>query len=127
MREEESREIADDAFGVLVLRVHPRGAALRIDGESWPSSDLEDPLSIHLASGEHELEVSAPGHETFATSVQIRGGQETRLNVKLPTRNDAAVGVSPSVEEGSPLAGTTLLAGSYSAQLFWRDFIDQDD
>jgi hypothetical protein len=75
--------IEREGSGQLAVRVQPSGAAIFIDGEEWQGPDGEERLVIHLAAGSHRIEVRRDGYRAFLTTVQIRPGETTPLNVSL--------------------------------------------
>jgi hypothetical protein len=68
--------------GTLDLVVQPRAAAVRIDGQPWLSSEPGH-FVIQISSGRHTVEVTAAGHRTFSTDVDIRPGDPVPINVSL--------------------------------------------
>jgi len=71
-------------FGSVAITVRPTTADVYIDGDRWVSPDLSVPLVVQLVPGRHQIEVRAPGYRPFTTSVDIRRGESTPLNVSLP-------------------------------------------
>jgi len=70
-------------FGSLLLRVRPSDAEVIVDGETWSAPQGEDQFVIELAEGPHRIEVRKNGFQTYSTTVQVRRGQNVRLNVSL--------------------------------------------
>jgi PEGA domain len=54
-----------------------------VDGERWMSSD-DGWYELHLAPGAHRVDVTAPGHRPFTTTVDVAADAATPLNVSLP-------------------------------------------
>ncbi|MEZ5294604.1 MAG: PEGA domain-containing protein [Vicinamibacterales bacterium] len=76
------------AVGTLELLVQPGTATVAVDGARWVSSEPGS-YDLQLPVGAHRIEVSAPGFRAFATTVDVRDGETTPLNVSLtrgPTR-----------------------------------------
>jgi PEGA domain len=71
-------------FGTLAIRVQPADAVVVVDGERWDRPDSDPRLSVELSAGTHQVEVRKDGHKTYASSVQVRAGEVTTLNVSLP-------------------------------------------
>lgn len=69
-------------FGVLDLRVQPAAALVLVDGKPWESSD-EGHLAVQLPAGMHRIEISSAGHRRFTTTIEVREGETTPLNVSL--------------------------------------------
>jgi hypothetical protein len=78
----EQAPVTASGFGVLNLVVQPAGATVTLDGEPWVSSD-DHQFQLHLPQGQHRLQVSCGGYDTFRTTVEIHKGEWTRLNVSL--------------------------------------------
>jgi len=78
----ESAPPADDAFGALVVQVQPGDAEILVDGEPWQSAGGAR-LVVQLPPGDHRIEVRKNGFETFRSTVRIRRGETTPLNVSL--------------------------------------------
>jgi hypothetical protein len=72
-------------YGTLAIRVQPLDAEVLIDGEPWRGPEGHDRLTVEVAEGSHQVEVRKNGYRTFLTSVQIRRGETTPLNVSLST------------------------------------------
>ena len=71
-------------FGTLSIRVQPTDAVVVVDGERWDRPDGDPRLSIELSPGAHQVEVRKDGHKPYVSSVQVRSGEVTTLNVSLP-------------------------------------------
>ena len=67
--------------GTIAIRVQPADAVVLVDGERWQSSG--DRLEIHVTAGAHRIEVQKEGYQPFSTSVQVRPGEASGLNVSL--------------------------------------------
>ena len=73
----------DSQFGALAIRVQPDGAEVLVNGERWDGPDTSDRLVIQLAEGEHRVEVRRDGFSTYSSTVRVRRGETTSLNVSL--------------------------------------------
>lgn len=73
----------DSEFGALAIRVQPAGADVLVDGERWDGPDTSDRLIIQLADGEHRIEVRREGFSTYSSTVRVRRGETTALNISL--------------------------------------------
>lgn len=71
------------SFGTIALRVQPGDADILIDGESWEGPDGSDRLVIQLPEGEHRVEVRRDGFSTYTSTIRVRRGETTTLNVSL--------------------------------------------
>jgi hypothetical protein len=78
----ESAPAADDSFGALVVQVQPTDAEIMVDGESWQSAGGAR-LVLQLPPGDHRIEVRKNGFATFRSTVRIRRGETTPINVSL--------------------------------------------
>jgi hypothetical protein len=74
--------VAGDA-GSIVLRVQPADAEVFVDGEPWQGSTGADRLVIQLPAGEHRIEIRKAGYASFQSTVRVRPGDTTPLNVSL--------------------------------------------
>ena len=80
---EASQPSRDSQFGALAIRVQPREAEVIVDGERWDGPAGSDRLVIQLAEGEHRIEVRREGFSAYSSTVQVRRGETTTLNVSL--------------------------------------------
>lgn len=78
------------ALGTLSIRVQPADADVFIDGERWDWPAGENRLVVDLPEGSHRVEVRREGHQSFSTTVDVRRGEVTPLNVSL-RRNDQSL------------------------------------
>jgi hypothetical protein len=76
-------EVQAAGFGTLEIRIHPADAALRVDGEAWTSSEPGH-FVLQVSGGRHRVEVTRTGYVAFATTIEVREGASTPLNVSLP-------------------------------------------
>ena len=72
------------AFGTLAIRVQPADAVILVDGERWDRPEGDARLSLDLAPGTHDVEVRKDGHRTYQTTVTVKPGEVTAVNVSLP-------------------------------------------
>jgi hypothetical protein len=79
------REIRAEGAGTLAIRVQPGDAVVLIDGEKWESSGQQR-LDVQVAAGTHRVEVQKDGYQSFTTTVHVRAGESTPLNVSLSPR-----------------------------------------
>jgi hypothetical protein len=68
------------SFGTLSLDVHPRDAAVYIDGTLSPQAMHDD---VRLPAGPHKIQVVRPGYHNFEREVDIRAGKTADLDVHL--------------------------------------------
>jgi hypothetical protein len=73
----------DTEFGALAIRVQPAGAEVIVDGERWDGPDTSDRLVVQLPEGQHRVEVRRDGFSTYSSTVQVRRGETTTLNISL--------------------------------------------
>ena len=71
-----------EGYGTLDMFVQPVDAEVRIDGQTWVTSE-EGHFVVQVSVGMHRVEVIRPGHHAFARDLEVREGQETPLNVSL--------------------------------------------
>lgn len=74
---------ARGALGTVSLRVQPADAEVWIDGERWDWPAGESQLAVDLPEGSHRLEVRREGHRPYSTTIEVRRGEVTNLNVTL--------------------------------------------
>ena len=72
-----------ESFGTLAIRVQPGEAEVIVDGETWEGADASNRLVIQLPDGEHRIEVRRSGFSSYSSTVRIRRGETTTLNVSL--------------------------------------------
>lgn len=70
-------------FGAIAVRVQPRDALVFIDGERWDTPPDNDRLVVQVPAGEHRVEIRKDGYGNYSSTVDVRGGDETALNVSL--------------------------------------------
>jgi hypothetical protein len=63
--------------------VDPGNAQIFVDGEAWPQVMGAGEFVIHLPEGWHQLDVRREGYQPFATKIELKEGQITRLRVSL--------------------------------------------
>jgi hypothetical protein len=71
-----------DQFGTLAVRVQPADAEIAIDGERWEAPGGER-IVVQLSEGTHRIEVRKEGYRTYTSTVRVRAGETTQLNVSL--------------------------------------------
>jgi hypothetical protein len=79
-----SRARSSREAGHLVIRVQPAGAEVLIDGERWEMPAGQERLDVAVPDGEHRIEIRKDGYQSFSTTVTVRRGENTPLNVSLP-------------------------------------------
>jgi hypothetical protein len=77
-----------DAFGSVAIRVQPGDAEVTIDGDRWETPPAGEPLVVELAEGEHRVEIRRSGFRSYSSTIRVRRGETTPLNVSL-TRQGA--------------------------------------
>ena len=70
-------------IGTVSIRVQPADADVWIDGEPWDWPAGDSRLVVDLPEGSHRVEVRREGHRSYSTTIEIRGGEVTTLNVSL--------------------------------------------
>jgi hypothetical protein len=70
-------------FGAIAIRVQPRDAVVFIDGERWDAPPDNDRLVVQLPAGEHRVEIRKDGFGSYSSTIDVRRGDETPLNVSL--------------------------------------------
>jgi hypothetical protein len=79
-----SRVRSSREAGHLVIRVQPAGAEVLIDGERWEMPPNQERLDVAVPDGDHKIEIRKDGYQSFTTTVTVRRGENTPLNVSLP-------------------------------------------
>jgi hypothetical protein len=70
-------------FGLVAIRVQPADAEVLIDDETWRGPQGAERLVVYLKPGTHRIEIRKEGFDPFVTSVEIKKGQTSVLNVSL--------------------------------------------
>jgi len=70
-------------FGALAITVQPPDAQIVIDGDAWVRPDPDAALVVQVPEGEHRVEIRREGFASYASTVRVRSGETTRLNVSL--------------------------------------------
>lgn len=65
----------------LLIKVQPGDASITVDGERWQSSG--DRLEIQVTPGEHRIEIQKDGYQPFSTTVRVRPGESSPINISL--------------------------------------------
>jgi hypothetical protein len=81
-----TRQAPDSGFGTLAIRVQPADAEVLVDGERWDRPEGDARLSIELSAGEHRVDVRRDGRAPYQSTVDVRPGEVTTLNISLPER-----------------------------------------
>jgi hypothetical protein len=76
------REVRAGEAGTLVIRIQPDDAEVFIDGERWETSGGQR-LDVQVSPGQHRIEVRKDGYQPFTTTIEVRPGESTPLNVSL--------------------------------------------
>jgi hypothetical protein len=76
------RDLRVDQFGTLSVRVQPADAEITIDGERWEAPGGER-IVVQLTEGTHRIDVRKDGFRTYTSTVRVRAGETTTLNVSL--------------------------------------------
>ena len=58
-----------------------------VDGERWQSSGGER-LDIQVTPGEHRIDVQKDGYQPFTTTIRVRPGETSPVNVSLTKSGD---------------------------------------
>jgi hypothetical protein len=75
-------------FGSVAVRVQPADAEVLIDGERWDAPSSGDRLVVQLPEGEHRIEIRRSGYTTYSTTIRVRRGETTPLNVSLTRQQE---------------------------------------
>lgn len=75
--------VVQGAFGTLAIRVQPGGARVLIDGETWEGPAAGERLVVELPEGDHRIEIRRDGFTPYITTVRVRRGETSALNVSL--------------------------------------------
>jgi hypothetical protein len=70
------------AAGSVAIRVQPADAEILIDGERWTGGG-DERLVVQLSPGRHQIEVRKDGYRTFTTTVDVRAGDASPVNISL--------------------------------------------
>lgn len=83
-RDESARRASGQALGSLSLRIQPADADVFIDGERWEWPAGSDRLVVDVPEGTRRIEVRRQGHQAYETTVTVKRGETTALNISLP-------------------------------------------
>lgn len=99
------RALSSEDTGKLEIHVTPKQAYVFVDGKAI----REGSQTIHLAPGEHTVEVHNYGYTTKGQKVQVSTAQESRLDVDLQRSGDKVDGPFAGLEfKGHPRAAVFL-------------------
>ena len=82
-RSDERDRPTAESFGSLAIRVQPGDAEVLVDGERWETPAGGERLVLQLSEGVHRVEIRRSGYRTYSTTVHVREGDTTPLNVSL--------------------------------------------
>ena len=68
-------------YSLVSLNGAPAGSSLTIDGEALGTIPLGHPVSLDL--GQHAIRIEATGYQPFATSVDVPGTTEVKVDVAM--------------------------------------------
>jgi PEGA domain len=74
---------APRGFGTLAIVVQPPDAEIVIDGSPWAVPAGENHINIELPVGQHSVQISKAGYQTYTETVGIQRGRTLSLNVSL--------------------------------------------
>jgi PEGA domain len=77
------RSTNESGFGTLAIRVQPGDAEVLVDGERWEGPSSSERLVIQVPAGEHRVEIRKSGFETYTSTLHVRDGETTTVNVSL--------------------------------------------
>ena len=95
--------------GRYLVTLHPQTAVLTVDGQP---ARFESNGTLLLDAGEHSLNASAPGHEPLERKLNVRGGEDEQLALKLQAPSDVATaptGVQEPYAEAADDDGGSVL------------------
>ena len=99
--------------GTLQLQSKPPGATIKVDGKPHGKTPLR---ALHLAPGEHQLELELAGHKSLTQQVELVAGRQTRLQLELAPLarlpRPVLVPVEPQPDRRSGRLWTWIVAGS---------------
>lgn len=120
--------------GSITIQSNPETVTIRVDGEEVPQKSLGIiNRSIHIGGlppGEHLLEVSADGYQTWSKKTTIQSGLSSEfwnvLLVKKESERTAISGTTDTVRvfpslERNILAAARQTEGGFSVDIVWAD------
>jgi PEGA domain len=128
-------------LGTIAVRVRPATADVLIDGERWVSSETDGRVVVQLPEGRHSVEIRAAGYIPFSTTVDVRRGETSPLNVSLaagaprgpqtsaprsasaPTSDNNGWAIAPDYRIGELQHETAQFAGVYGGRVFDGQFM----
>ena len=81
-----NQRAANASYGTLAIRVQPANATVLIDGERWDGPQGQDSLLVEVAGGPHRVEIQRDGFEPYSSTITVRPGETTPINVSLRTK-----------------------------------------
>lgn len=130
-------------FGTIAIQVRPATADVMIDGERWVSSESDGRIVVQLPEGRHSVEIRAAGYIPFSTTLDVRRGDTSPLNVSLsasagapprtpstsrraavmPSSGDNGWAIAPDYRIGELQHETAQFAGVYGGRVFDGQFM----
>jgi hypothetical protein len=84
-------------FGTLSIRVMPSDATILIDQEAWERPRGDDPFSLEVGEGSHQVEIRKAGYTTYVRTVDVPRGRSVVLNVALTPGGTRTIQVARTV------------------------------
>src|SRR5277367_39548 len=97
----------------LLLTSRPAGADVFINGAKQSG---QTPVTLPLAPGSYNLVLRMPGHEAYATNVQIKDNIQTQL-LDVPLKEKSTVRVAWAQVETTPKGAEIFVDGTTTGQM----------
>jgi hypothetical protein len=91
-------------IGTITFQVTPDGATITIDGSDQRRAPVTEP--VRVTQGRHSIEIRLDGYRTESQTVDVSGGSDARVAVRL-ARAEAVATAPPPSTTTEPVATTT--------------------
>lgn len=91
-------------IGTLTFQVSPDGAIITIDGADQRRAPVSEP--VRVVQGRHQIEIRLDGYRTETQTVEVAGGGDARVAIRL-ARADAVATATPPTATTTTASTTT--------------------
>jgi hypothetical protein len=98
------RLVSTSQVGAVTLFISERNAQISVDGKAVGKTPLQGPL--RLAAGQHEIEVMKPGFARLKKMIEVKAGQDERVQLDLATEAGGGAMGSQALGAASDATGS---------------------
>jgi len=91
-------------IGTLTFQVSPDGATITIDGTDQRRAPVSEP--VRVVQGRHQIEIRLDGYRTETQTVEVAGGGDARVAIRLSRAEAVATTTAPTETTTTTVATT---------------------